>query len=150
MKNKCMEVYVYGERLYRLFLDIIKLELDSMGVTDINSIQALTLMNIGDSIVTVGELRSKGYYSGSNASYNIKKMVSNGYILQNQAEYDKRASCLQLSKKGIDLCRSLEEGLKKYSTGFSKKFNDEESLDRGIEMIKKMEGAWRELVSNSI
>ena len=80
MKNKCMEVYVYGERLYRLFLDIIKLELDSMGVTDINSIQALTLMNIGDSIVTVGELRSKGYYSGSNASYNIKKMVSNGYI----------------------------------------------------------------------
>ena len=150
MKNKCIEVSVYGEKIYRLFLDIIKLELDSMNVSDINAIQALTMMNIGDSIVTVGELTSKGYYSGSNASYNLKKMVGNGYVIQNQAEFDKRSSCLQLSPKGLDLCQKLEEGLKKYSSDFSSKFKGEESLDKGLDLIKKMEGAWRDIFASNV
>ena len=63
------------ERLHRLLLDVIKDEFERVGVLDINAVQALLLFNIGDNEVTAGELKSRGYYQGSNVSYNLKKFV---------------------------------------------------------------------------
>ncbi len=65
------------ERLHRLLLDVIKDEFERVGVLDINAVQALLLFNIGDNEVTAGELKSRGYYQGSNVSYNLKTFVKN-------------------------------------------------------------------------
>ncbi len=68
------------ERLHRLLLDVIKNDFDRLGGADLNSVQALLLYNIGDAELTAGELKTRGYYLGSNVSYNLKKLVDMGYI----------------------------------------------------------------------
>ena len=66
------------ERLHRLLLDVIKDEFERLGRSEVNSVQALLLYNIGDAELTAGELRSRGYYLGSNVSYNSKKASRRG------------------------------------------------------------------------
>jgi len=92
------------ERLHRLLLDVIKDEFDREGGSDINSVQALLLYNIGDSELTAGELKTRGYYLGSNVSYNLKKLVDMGYIHYKRSDIDKRSVRVSLTNKGKDAC----------------------------------------------
>src|SRR3984893_5011547 len=68
------------ERLHRVLLDVIKDEFERLGRVDVNSVQALLLYNIGDAELTAGELTSRGYYLGSNVSYNLKKLVEMDFL----------------------------------------------------------------------
>ena len=77
-----LESLTLVERLHRRLLDVIKDEFDRRGRSDVNSVQALLLYNIGDKELTAGELRTRGYYLGSNVSYNVKKLVETGYLHQ--------------------------------------------------------------------
>lgn len=92
------------ERLHRLLLDMIKDEFDRMGRSDVNGVQALLLYNIGDSEVTAGELKSRGYYLGSNVSYNLKKLVESGYIHHERSTTDRRSVRVSLTEKGQAVC----------------------------------------------
>ena len=92
------------ERLHRLLLDVIKDEFDRQGGADLNSVQALLLYNIGDSELTAGELKTRGYYLGSNVSYNLKKLVDMGYIHYKRSEIDRRSVRVSLTQKGKDAC----------------------------------------------
>ena len=95
------------ERLHRHFLDVLKVELDRQGIQDINNVQSMILYNIGDDELTVGELTIRGYYLGSNVSYNVKKMVENGYLVQERSVHDKRSIRVKLSEKGTKLRNSI-------------------------------------------
>ena len=86
-----MDTLAMVERLHRLLLDVIKDEFERLGLLDINSVQALLLFNISDNEVTAGELKSRGYYQGSNVSYNLKKLVESGYMHHKRCEIDRRA-----------------------------------------------------------
>ena len=88
------------ERLHRLLLDVIKDEFERLGRVDVNSVQALLLYNIGDAELTAGELTSRGYYLGSNVSYNLKKLVDGGYIHHERSEADRRSVLVRLTQKG--------------------------------------------------
>jgi len=88
------------ERLHRLLLDVIKDEFDRTGSADLNAVQALLLYNMGDNELTAGELKSRGYYMGSNVSYNLKKLVDMGYIDYERSDTDKRSVRVSLSAKG--------------------------------------------------
>src|SRR3989338_8882407 len=85
------------ERLHRRLLDVIKDEFDRQGRDDINAVQALLLFNIGSSELTAGELRSRGYYMGSNVSYNVKKLVELGFINHSRSRIDRRSVRLPLA-----------------------------------------------------
>ena len=91
------------ERLHRRLLDVIKDEFDRQGRSDINSIQALLLFNIGSSELTAGELRSRGYYLGSNVSYNLKKLVDLGFINHQRSRVDRRSVRVSLAPKGSEI-----------------------------------------------
>lgn len=92
------------ERLHRLLLDVIKDEFERLGRADVNSVQALLLYNIGDAELTAGELTSRGYYLGSNVSYNLKKLVDAGYIDHQRSTVDRRSVRVKLTEKGQDIC----------------------------------------------
>ena len=92
------------ERLHRLLLDVIKDEFDRLGGTDLNSVQALLLFNIGEGELTAGELKTRGYYLGSNVSYNLKKLVDMGYIHYKKSETDRRSVRVSLTDKGLAAC----------------------------------------------
>ncbi len=100
MTNGYLEVISLVERLHRHFLEVVKLELDGLGVHDINNVQGLMLFNIGDAEMTVGELTLRGCYLGSNVSYNVKKMVENGYLAQERSVHDRRSIHVKLTDKG--------------------------------------------------
>ena len=74
MNNHYLEVISLIERLHRHFLEVVKLELEGLGIHDINNVQGMMLFNIGEAEMTVGELTLRGCYLGSNVSYNLKKM----------------------------------------------------------------------------
>src|ERR671927_42638 len=95
------------ERLHRHFLDVVKLELDGSDIRDINNVQAMMLFNIGDAEMTVGELTLRGCYLGSNVSYNVKKMVENGYLAHERSVHDRRSIHVRLTERGITLRDSL-------------------------------------------
>ncbi|MDR5655155.1 MarR family winged helix-turn-helix transcriptional regulator [Ruixingdingia sedimenti] len=88
------------ERLHRLLLDVIKDEFERLAVLEINPVQALLLFNIGDNEVTAGELKTRGYYQGSNVSYNLKKLVDLGYMHHQRSEADRRSVRVRLTEKG--------------------------------------------------
>lgn len=97
------------ERLHRRLLDVIRARLEERGLNEINSVQALLLYNIGDNEMTAGELRSRGYYQGSNVSYNLKKMVEMGFISHRQAEHDRRAVRISLTDKGLEISNLVDD-----------------------------------------
>lgn len=95
-----MELIGLVERMHRLLLDVIKDEFERLEVVEINPVQALLLFNISENEVTAGELRSKGYYQGSNVSYNLKKLVDTGYLHHQRSEVDRRSVRVKLTDKG--------------------------------------------------
>jgi DNA-binding MarR family transcriptional regulator len=103
MTNAYLEVISLIERLHRNFLEVVKLELEGLGIHDINNVQGMMLYNIGDAEMTVGELTLRGCYLGSNVSYNVKKMVENGYLTQERSLHDRRSIRVRLTEKGVKL-----------------------------------------------
>ena len=97
------------ERLHRRLLDVIKDEFERNGRSDINAVQALLLFNIGNSELTAGELRTRGYYLGSNVSYNLKKLVETGYIFQERSRTDRRSVRIKLTPKGEEVAEVIDE-----------------------------------------
>src|SRR5512146_3263530 len=107
MTNEYLEAISLIERLHRHFLEVVKLELDGLAVHDINNVQGLMLFNIGDAEMTVGELTLRGCYLGSNVSYNLKKMVEAGYIVQERSLHDRRSTRVRLTEKGQELRKKI-------------------------------------------
>ena len=103
LKGSYLRLLTLIERLHRQLLDVIKDELERLGQTDINSVQALLLYNIGDAELTAGELRSRGHYLGSNVSYNLKKLVEAGYIHHQRSDADRRSVRVSLTSQGREV-----------------------------------------------
>jgi DNA-binding MarR family transcriptional regulator len=107
LKPLYMEALTLVERLHRRLLDVIKDEFDRSARSDVNSVQALLLFNIGDSELTAGELRTRGYYLGSNVSYNLKKLVEMGYIHHQRSRMDRRSVRVSLTDKGKEVAEII-------------------------------------------
>lgn len=91
------------ERLHRLLLDVVKDEFERVGRIDINSVQALLLFNIGEEELSAGDLKARGYYQGSNVSYNLKKLVESGYLHHERCNVDRRSVRIRLTAKGVEV-----------------------------------------------
>ena len=100
IKGRYLESLTLIERLHRRLLDVIKDEFERNGEQEVNSVQALLLFNIGDSELTAGELKTRGYYQGSNVSYNLKKLVDQGYVSHERSNADKRSVRVSLTERG--------------------------------------------------
>jgi DNA-binding MarR family transcriptional regulator len=146
MKNSCLELPICGEKMHRLFLDIVKQELDNLGIVDINSVQAFILLNVNDNVITMGEVLSRGYYVGSNASYNVKKMIVNSYMKQTPSDYDRRAVYLSLTDKGLELCDKLEGALEAHMSKFSAFISGKSEIDKNLKFLKKVENFWQDIL----
>jgi len=147
MKQEYLSLILSIERLHRRFLDVIKSKLDRKGIEDVNNVQTLILYNIGDSTLTIGELTNRGYYLGSNVSYNLKKLVENGFVLQERSPHDKRSIKIKLSEKGKELCDLIDElfddNIQKIS-GFGL---DHEEIEKALHTMKKLEVFWTDQVT---
>ena len=103
-----LEALTLVERLHRRLLDVIKDEFDRKSRADINSVQALLLYNIGDKELTAGELRTRGYYLGSNVSYNLKKLVELGFLDHQRSRVDRRSVRIRLTAQGQEIRKIVD------------------------------------------
>lgn len=142
-----LDVLSLVERLHRLLLDVIKDEFERLGVLEINPVQALLLFNIGDNEVTAGELKSRGYYQGSNVSYNLKKLVDMGYMHHQRSEIDRRSVRVSLTEKGREVRDVVTDLFERHAGGLEDRAVL--SLD-GIEEInsalKRVERYWTDQI----
>lgn len=147
MKETYIDMILSIERLHRRFLDVVKSELDRLKIEDINNVQTLILYNINDEELTVGELTNRGYYLGSNVSYNVKKLVENDYLLQERAPHDKRSVKIKLSEKGLKLCSVVDSLYKKHSDGLPQGGLTSEELTSLNNTLVKLEQFWSQHLS---
>jgi DNA-binding MarR family transcriptional regulator len=110
-----LEALALIERLHRLLLDAIKDEFERLGRFEINAVQALLLFNIGHKVMTAGELKSRGYYQGSNVSYNLKKLVESGYIDHQRCDIDRRSVRVQLTTRGKEVYSIVSELFRRHA-----------------------------------
>jgi DNA-binding MarR family transcriptional regulator len=130
------------ERLHRQFLELVKLELDGLGIHDINNVQGMMLFSIGDAEMTVGELTLRGCYLGSNVSYNVKKMVENGYLAQQRSLHDRRSIHVQLTAKGRKLRDNLTEMHQRHYEMLSQVGLTGDDLQGVGTMLRRLEQFW--------
>ena len=135
------------ERLHRRFLDVIKAELDRFGIEDINNVQALILFNINEEQLTVGELTVRGYYLGSNVSYNVKKLVENNYLVQEKAPHDKRSTRIRLTDKGLELCRQIDALYQRNVEVLGREM-EEPALAALNKTLSQLERFWTDYINN--
>ena len=142
MTNEYLEVISLVERLHRHFLEVVKLELDGLGIHDINNVQGLMLFNIGDAEMTVGELTLRGCYLGSNVSYNVKKMVENGYLVQERSVHDRRSIHVKLTDKGRGLRDQLSGMHRRHVEMLAQTAIAGDDLQNVIVTLKRLERFW--------
>lgn len=135
------------ERLHRLLLDVVKDEFERLGLIDINSVQGLLLFNIGEQEVTAGELKSRGYYQGSNVSYNLKKLVESGYMHHEKCAVDRRSVRVRLTEKGRKIREALSEMFARHADGLvTGSTLDENSLSDINAHLRLVERYWADQI----
>lgn len=135
------------ERLHRLLLDVIKDEFERLGHLEINAVQALLLFNIGDNEVTAGELRSRGYYQGSNVSYNLKKLVEAGYMHHQRCENDRRSVRVRLTDKGQKVHDAVDALFQRHAQGMQLRgVLGADGLNGVNSILRRMERYWADQI----
>ncbi|MDR7124844.1 winged helix DNA-binding protein [Pseudotabrizicola sp. 4114] len=135
------------ERLHRLLLDVIKDEFERLAILEINSVQALLLFNIGENEVTAGELKSRGYYQGSNVSYNLKKLVDLGYMHHQRSELDRRSVRVRLTEKGRRVRLVLNDLFARHADVLMKKaVIDAAGMEEVNHSLKRLERFWTDQI----
>jgi DNA-binding MarR family transcriptional regulator len=142
-----LETLSLVERLHRLLLDVIKDEFERLNILEINSVQALLLFNIGDNEVTAGELKSRGYYQGSNVSYNLKKLVDLGYMHHERCQIDRRSVRVRLTPRGRELRETLAGLFQRHADVLERpdRFGPERMADINGS-LQRMERFWTEQI----
>lgn len=130
------------ERLHRRFLDVLRCEITRLGIADINAVQALMLCNLDGKELAVRDLVERGYYLGSNVSYNLKQLAETGYCEQERSERDKRSRRIVLTKKGRDLCDKLAELEKRHATTLFENCASKEDPDVALRILRQLERSW--------
>lgn len=134
------------ERLHRHFLDVLRTELRRLGIEDINAVQALLLYNIGDNEVVIRDLKDRGYYHGSNVSYNIKALTESGYLTQERSPHDRRSVRLRLTDKGLALCAAIRTLQDELATTLDSDSQVPDQLSLTLNTLQRLERTWTDFV----
>jgi len=130
------------ERLHRRHLDMLRYELERFGVEGLNAPQALMLTKIQGQSITVRDLVERGYYLGSNASYNIKQLVSGGFLIQERSSHDRRSTRVRLTSKGEELCQRIAKAEAEHARALAKAVGGEEDLAGACHLLRQLETTW--------
>jgi DNA-binding MarR family transcriptional regulator len=134
------------DRLHRRFLDVLRSELTRRHVTDISASQVMMLITIGDDEISVRHLIERGYYLGSNSSYNLKHLIGAGYVTRTPLPRDRRSAVLKLTAKGRALCTTIVRADIACIGLLGKLLGGDAEMARMIRALKLLERAWSDLL----
>ena len=142
MSETYLQITRMIERLHRRHLDMLRYELDRLGVDGISAAQALMLTKMRGQSVSVRDLVERGYYLGSNASYNIKQLVTCGLVVQERSPHDRRSLRVSLTDKGEELCQQIAEAEKAHASALAMDSGDAQQLDAACLILRRLETSW--------
>ena len=146
-QSSYLESLALVERLHRLLLDVIKDEFERLNIIEVNPVQGLLLFNIGEHEVSAGELKSRGYYQGSNVSYNLKKLVEAGYMHHQRSEVDRRSVRVRLTEKGRKLRVLLADLFERHAALLFKRGSvGLTAIDEVTQVLRRVERFWGEQI----
>ena len=134
------------ERMHRRYLDVVRIELSRRGFHDISPVQAMMLGTIGSEEISVRDLIERGYYLGSNASYNLKNLVDGGYIDRQASTRDRRSARLKLSAKGHDILDTLHKLNLQMAEGLLKNESEGHNLETTNQTLRRLERRWTDAI----
>jgi len=135
------------ERLHRLLLDVIKDEFERTGRGEVNPVQALLLFNVGENEVAAGELKTRGYYQGSNVSYNLKKLVDAGLMHHQRSETDRRSARVRLTPRGTQVREAVADLFRRQAEGLlARGVIGAAALEEINGTLRRMERSWAEQI----
>lgn len=134
------------ERMHRRYLDVLRIELGRIGIDDISPVQVMMLLNISTGEISVRDLIERGYYLGSNASYNLKQLVDQGYIDRSPSPRDKRAARLKLSARGTDLCDRLRRMAGLHADALIHGDGDMQDFEVTYKTLRRLERKWTDVI----
>jgi len=134
------------ERLHRRFLDVIRAELTRLGFKNINGVQALLLANIGDEEIVIRDLVDRGYYQGSNVSYNIKKLVEMGYLDQERSAHDRRSVSIRLTGKAREIVAAIHDLEERQAAALANHDLGQEEVEGVCRSLRRLERTWTDYI----
>ena len=135
------------ERMHRLMLDLVKDEFERLNRNDLTPVQAMILYNLGEAEVSAGELRSRGMYQGSNVSYNLKKLVTMGYVHHERCDLDRRSVRVRLTPKGQQMRRAVAALFERHAQGMDERgVITFEMMDEVNRALRRMERYWSDQI----
>ena len=150
MNKQYLELTRLIERLHRRFIDVLKTELNRLGVRDVNGMQALLLTNIGEQKITIRDLVERGYYLGSNVSYNIKKLTELGYLTQEPTPHDKRSVTITLTEKALAIVSGMRDLQDNNADTFTRGGEDLEKVEEICEGLRSLERTWADYINYGV
>lgn len=146
MKKEYLELPRLIERLHRRFLDVLRSELNRLGIKDINGVQALLLANIGDEEIVIRDLVERGYYQGSNVSYNIKKLAELGYLEQERTAHDKRSVAIRLTEKALDVVEKIKALEERIAGELGEHRMNPDEVESVCQSLRQVERTWSDFI----
>jgi DNA-binding MarR family transcriptional regulator len=146
VKKEYLEFTRLIERLHRRFLDMLRAELTRIGIRDINSVQALLLTNIGSEEIAIRDLVERGYYQGSNVSYNIKKLGEMGYIEQERSAHDRRSVSIRLTEKALGVVEEIRNLEQKIAGRLDEQAFGRSEIETVCQALRHVERTWTDYV----
>jgi len=149
--REAREAYVEAirliERAHRRFLDVVKDELDRLGRDEVNNVQAVLLHNLGSEELTPSELKARGYYLGSNVSYNLKKLNELGYVAQRRSTRDRRTVRISVTQKGAEIAAIVDGLIERQMRSLGPIAGvDAHSLDGAMQTLRRLDRFWKDQV----
>jgi len=144
--NEYLELTRLIERLHRRFLDVIRAELTRLGFKNINGVQALLLANIGDEEIVIRDLVDRGYYQGSNVSYNIKKLAEMGYLEQERSSHDRRSVSIRLTDQAREIVKAVRDLEARQAAALDNHDLGQEEVEGVCRSLRRLERSWTDYI----
>ena len=146
LKKEYLELTRLIERLHRRYLDVLRAEFNRRGVKNINSVQALLLANIGDDEISIRDLVERGYYQGSNVSYNVKKLTDFGYLNQERSLHDRRSVSIRLTDEAKEVVKVIHELEDHHADALAEQETGPEDLREIRRTLLRLERTWTDYI----
>jgi DNA-binding MarR family transcriptional regulator len=146
VKREYLELTRSIERMHRRFLDVLRAELNRLGIRDINGVQALLLANIGEEQIVIRDLVERGYYQGSNVSYNIKRLSEMGYLEQARSIHDRRSVSIALTPKAMNVVEKMRELEVRIASHLQDQEMSGPEISGACETLRLVERAWTDFI----
>ena len=145
MTDSYLDVIQLLPKIHRQFMEVVKKDLEDLKIHDINNLQSIMLFSIGDVTLSVGDLTLSGVYIGSNISYHVKKMVENGYLIQEHSAYDRRVSHVGVTEKGRKLREVLTMTHQRRIDLLSDVALSSDELQAAMSVLRLLDRFWSEV-----